>query len=141
VINVYRRAPVPGNHPGADRMALERLLNRVGISKAEAEPDINKEFGDVITKYRQQIEPILAYRDELYARLPAGYDTLVAGLSDVYDRVSHGAPANEFWTTVSAGVRSWALTSNDARQMQNLAAAIDSSRPSSRTKNIAPTTA
>jgi hypothetical protein len=125
VINVYRRAPVPGIHPGADRTSLERLLNRVGITKAEAEPDINKEFGEVITKYRLQIEPILAYRDELYARLPPGYDTLVAGLSDVYDRVSHGAPANEFWTTVSAGVRSWALTSNDARQMQQLAAAID----------------
>jgi hypothetical protein len=127
-INVYRRAPVPVNHPGLDHAGLQRLLQRVGITKADAEPDINSEFGDVITRYRVQIEPILEYRDELYARMPPGFETLAAGLEDIYARVSHGAPANEFWTTVSAGVRSWALTSSDSAKMRQLAGAVDKLR-------------
>jgi hypothetical protein len=127
-IAVYRKAPKPARHPGADRTSLERLLNRVGITKSEAEADINKEFGDVITKYRLQIEPVLSYRDELYARLPGGFEALAAGLEDVYARVSSGAPANEFWTTVSAGMRSWALASSDGQKMRQLASAVEKLR-------------
>ena len=127
-IAVYRNAPRLAPHPGVDRPKLERLLNRVGISKADAEAGVNKEFGDVIVKYRLEIEPLLAYRDELYARLPAGFDSLAAGLGDIYARVAAGAPANEFWTTVSSGIRSWALTSSDPRQMRQLAGAVEKLR-------------
>jgi hypothetical protein len=127
-VAVYRRAPQPTSHPGADRTALERTLNRVGITKQEAEPGINKEFGDAVARYRIHIEPILSYRDELYARLPQGFETLTAALEDVYARVSRGAPANEFWTSVSSAIRSWALTSGDAKQIAQLGKAVNKLR-------------
>jgi hypothetical protein len=123
-IQVYRRAPVPQAHPGMGHADLDRKLSRIGVMKSEAEMPINKEFGDAINAYRAQIEPILEYRDELLARLPDSYDTYVAALSDVYDRVSRGAPANGMWTTLSGAIRAWALTCDSAAQMRQLAAAV-----------------
>jgi hypothetical protein len=123
-IKVYRAAPSPAAHPGLNHMLLERQLNTVGTMRSDREASINKDVGDVVTNYRLQIEPILSYRDELLARLPPGYDTIAAALGDAYDRVVHGAPANEFWSSLSATIRSWALTSAEPAQMRQLAAAI-----------------
>jgi hypothetical protein len=123
-IQAYRRAPLPHAHPGLAHGDLERTLSRVGVMNQEREMPINKEFGDAIQAYRVNIEPILEYRDELLARLPIGYETYVAALSDVYDRVSHGAPANGFWTTLAAAIKSWALTTDNAAQIRQLAAAV-----------------
>ncbi|HEY7116774.1 MAG TPA: hypothetical protein VH475_09320 [Tepidisphaeraceae bacterium] len=124
VIRVYRSAPVPRSHPGFDHPSLERTLYRIGINNKDAEVEVNKEFMAAVEQYRDYVEPILAYRDELYARLSPGYDTLVAGVQDTYDRVSHGAPATEFWKVVSSAIRQWALTSSDAGQMRTMASAI-----------------
>jgi hypothetical protein len=124
-IRAYRAAPSPAPHPGLNHMLLDRKLNAVGTMRSDAEGPINKEIGDVITVYRVQIEPMLAYRDELLARLPPGFDTFVAGLGDAYDRVIHGAPANEFWSSLSASIKSWALTSAEPAQMRQIAGAIE----------------
>ena len=122
---VYLNAPKPKASPGLNRANLDRKLNRdVGLMNKDAEGEVNKAYQDVITNWRVDIEPYLAYRDELYAKLPTGYDTFVAGLTDIYDRVTRGAPANEFWTTLGAGIRTWALTATDARQLQNMAGAV-----------------
>jgi hypothetical protein len=128
-LKVYRAAPVPKSHPGLDHSGFDRALNRnIGVMNKDAEMPVNKEVAEKIRQYRDAIEPILSYRDELYARLPVAYDTLVAGLSDVYTRASAGAPANEFFATVAAASRSWALTSNEAANMRQLAGAIDKLR-------------
>lgn len=109
-VKAYQKAPKVPTHPGLDRQSLNRTLGRIGISNRDAEVGINKEYADAVGRYRVGIEPILEYRDELYGRLPVNYDTIVAGLGDVYDRVTHGAPATEFWKTVSGQLRNWALT-------------------------------
>lgn len=129
VIRVYRAAPVPKSHPGLDHGGFERALSRnIGIMSKDKENPVNQEMAATIKKYRDDIEPILSYRDELYARLPVAYDTLVAGLSDVYARAAAGAPANEFFATVAAASRSWSLTSNEAANMRQLAGAIEKLR-------------
>ena len=124
-IKAYTNAPKPRPSPGLDRMTLDRKLNRdVGLMNKDAEGEVNKAYQQMIEGWRNEIEPILSYRDEFYNKLPATYDTFVAGLMDIYDRVTRGAPANEFWTTVGSGIRSWALTANDTRQLGNLADAV-----------------
>lgn len=124
-LKIYRAAAKPASHPGLRHADLERTLNRVGIMRKEAEPDINKEFAQAITQYRMQIEPILCYRDELYARLPTDFDAYVAALQDMYDRVVQGAPATEFWNDVSSSIRSWAINTKDTNQLRQLAGAIE----------------
>lgn len=129
VIKVYRAAPMPKSHPGLDHAVFDRLLNRnIGIMNKEKEMPVNAEVAATIKQYRDSIEPILSYRDELYAHLPVGFESLVAGFSDVYTRAAAGAPANEFFATVAADSRSWSLTSSDAAGMRNLASAIDKLR-------------
>jgi hypothetical protein len=123
-LKVYRNAPAPSKHPGADHQDLERKLRRIGITKSDEETPINNDLGAAIKEYRMAIEPILSYRDELYSRMPSGYETLAVALSDVYDRVSKGAPATEFWKNVMGSIRSWALASSDSAHMHELAGAV-----------------
>lgn len=129
-IKVYRSIPVPAaTHPGFNHGSLERALTRnIGIMNKDAETPVNKDVADRIKQYRAVIEPNLSFRDEFYARLTPGYDTYVAALSDVYARVSTGAPANEFWSIVSSAIRSWALTASEPANMRNLASAIEKLR-------------
>jgi len=120
-IKAYRAAPVPRDHPARNHRALDQKLYRMGVFKADLEVGINKELTDAIAQYRLYVDPILDYRDEFYRRLPGGYDTLVAGVQDTFDRVQHGAPATEFWKTVSGEIRSWALTGGKPDQIKRLA--------------------
>jgi hypothetical protein len=123
-INVYRRAPMPREHPARNHKALDQKLYRIGLFNEDAEVGINKELTDAIAQYRLYIDPILEYRDEFYRRLPGGYETLVAGVQDTFDRVSRGAPASEFWKTVGGQVRAWALTASDSNRLREMAGAI-----------------
>ncbi|MEZ0265758.1 MAG: hypothetical protein ACAI43_13595 [Phycisphaerae bacterium] len=120
----YQAAPRPPAHPGLGKMNLDRALNRVGIMKKEAEGDINKEYSTGVSQYLSNIDVILEYRDELYARLPVDFDTYVAGLNDVYERVTAGAPANEAWGKISAALRGWAITAKDPKQVMRVAGVI-----------------
>lgn len=123
-LKVYRAIPSPGPHPGLSKSLLERQLNAIGTMKANAEAGINKDMTDAVARYRTAIEPVLSYRDELLSRIPPGYETIVAALADTYDRVTHGAPANEFWSTLSATIKSWALTEAEPGQLRQLAGAV-----------------
>jgi hypothetical protein len=124
-LRVYRNAPAPGTHPGADHTFLERKLRRIGITNSEQEEPINKEVSRAITQYRLSIEPILSYRDELYSRMPSGYDTYTVALADLYTRVSNGAPATKFWQDLMGSMRAWALGSTNATQMRQIAADVE----------------
>jgi hypothetical protein len=123
-IKAYRSAPQPSDHPARNHKALDQKLYRIGLFNADREVDINKELSEAIAQYRLYVDPILEYRDEFYKRLPGGYDTLVAGVQDTFDRVSHGAPATEFWKTVGGQIRAWALTASDAGKLHEMAGAV-----------------
>jgi hypothetical protein len=124
-IKVYMSAPAPFKHPGSDHAGLQKTLNRIGVNKADAEIPINKDMTEAIEKYRISIEPILAYRDELYARLPGGFDTHRAALADMYARITNGAPTTEFSKTVIAAIRAWALASSEGNNMKQLGVMLD----------------
>jgi hypothetical protein len=122
-IQAYRRAPAPAEHPYRNHAPLDRRLTMVG-NKPDAEVGINKDVSDAIEKYRLYVDPILDYRDEFYNRLPDGYDTLVAGVQDTFERVARGAPASEFWKKLGGQIRAWALTSSDPGLMRQMGNAI-----------------
>jgi hypothetical protein len=122
-IRAYRNAPAPAEHPYRNHAPLDRRLTMVG-NKPDAEVGINKDVSDAIEKYRLYVDPILDYRDEFYNRLPDGYDTLVAGVQDTFDRVARGAPTSEFWKKVGGQIRAWALTSSDPGMMRQMGGAV-----------------
>ncbi|MDB5322545.1 MAG: hypothetical protein JWN40_4176 [Phycisphaerales bacterium] len=124
-LRVYRNAPPPSRHPGADHSDLDRRLRKIGMTNPDNEVPVNTDLGEAIKQYRLAIEPTLSYRDELYSRMPPGYETLAAALSDTYDRVSRGAPATEFWKNLMGSIRSWALASSDSAHMREMAGAVN----------------
>jgi hypothetical protein len=124
-LRVYRNAPAPATHPGADHTYLERKLRRIGITNADQEEPINKEVTQAITRYRLSIEPILSYRDELYSRMPSGFETYTIALGDLYTRVTSGAPATKFWQDLMGSMRAWALGSTNSAQMREIAGDVE----------------
>ncbi len=137
-IKAYRAAPQPLRHPGLAHSDLDRTLNRVGIMKKDAEADINKEYGDVIKSYRLSGDPILDYRDELYSRLSPDFDTFSAALGDAYERVTAGAPANEFWSNIATAMRGWSLSAGDPRQVRMAASAVEKIRETNKDERYRP---
>jgi hypothetical protein len=86
VLSAYQKAPLPPQRFGLsveDRMKLDALLAR---AKKEDDAALSVKVEERVRQEAQANKPILAYRDALYARLPEGYDRLVAGFRDAHER-------------------------------------------------------
>lgn len=116
-IAVYRHAPAPANNPGLDHRAMNKAI--MGVQKNRI-PDVQKEFDSALADNGKVNHIVLSYRDELYTRLPATYDVLLAGLEDAGERASCGLNASGFFATVSGGIRAWTLTQPKPGQVQNM---------------------
>jgi hypothetical protein len=118
---VYKRAPHPLAHPGLNRRALDKAGG--GADKEEI-ASINKQLNQAVKDVNEGNKPILAYRNELYSRLTVNYDVIRAGLDDVADRASSGVNATNFFSTIAAGIRSWALIGAKPGQINNIGSMI-----------------
>lgn len=86
VLDAYRRAPAPAPRLGLsvqDQAKLDALLTR---ARKEDDATLSAKLEEQATKDAEAGKPILAYRDELYARLPDGFESLLAGFEDAHDR-------------------------------------------------------
>jgi hypothetical protein len=120
-VTVYRRAALPGGHPGTDKRQLTRDVR--GLKKDQIGA-AQKEFDQVIEQFREQNKLFLQYRDELYSRLPNKVEALYAGLEDAAERASAGLNATGIFDTVAAGIRSWAITEAKSGQVQAMIGAV-----------------
>ena len=105
---IYARAPVPIAHPGLNHSDLDRELYRAGISKQANEGEINTAYRDAIDRFTNMNRPIIAYRNELFGRLPQGLPAIAGGLVDIETRASRGIPCADFWQPLSGAIRGWA---------------------------------
>ena len=91
----YRASPGPMARFGIsaeDQQKLDRLAQGV---KQENEPDLRAKIDEAISVGRRENAPILAYRDELYRRLPKTPETFAIALDDLSQRnaaVADGGP-------------------------------------------------
>ncbi len=122
---VYRKAPEPYSHPGIDRNKLTSALFKIGAMNKDNESSVNKEFQAAIEKFTADNLYILHYRDDLYARLPVGPESLKAGIDDMYVRVRHGVNSSAMFTQVGSSIRSWCLLA-DRRQLDGISRALGS---------------
>jgi hypothetical protein len=87
--------------------------------------DLDKEIRDRQGTMSQANQPIMAYRDELFAKLPPTYDALAAGLQDLDVRLAAGADFQSLQTHVTDGL---AKLVNDPKatpsQLNSLALAL-----------------
>ena len=86
VLAVYEKAPGPPARFGStqeDRSKLDTLLLK---ARKEDDAQLSARVEERVRQETEQNKPILAYRDALYAKLPEGYESLVAGFRDAHER-------------------------------------------------------
>lgn len=97
-IAAYQAAPQPLPRFGLsqeDRSKLDIVLLK---AKKEEDAAISVKVEERVREGVDANKPILAYRDALYARLPEGYESLVAGLRDAHERTLAAAGGGAYDT-------------------------------------------
>lgn len=126
LVAAYVSAPAPAVLPGVDAMSRQIFeRERAVVIHEENVDDLDKEIRDRQGRMGQANQPIIAYRDELFARLPPTYDALAAGLQDLNVRLGAGADFESLQTHVMDGL---AKLTNDPKatpaQLNALALAL-----------------
>jgi hypothetical protein len=125
LLEAYRRAPAPPPRLGLspqDQAKLDALLTR---ARKEDDATLSAKLEEQSTKDAEAGKPILAYRDELYARLPTTYETLLAGFEDAHDRTlaaAGGGTQDAHAAQVVKDAQAWAQSGQaDPKQCGQLA--------------------
>lgn len=110
VLHAYHAAPAPLMRPGvsnADRQKLDQLL--AGVKQGDEGP-IVEQFEAAVNEVRRGNTPILAYRDELYRRLPKNFDTFAVALDDLQQRQNASAEGKETVKLLIKDMRDWSVS-------------------------------
>jgi hypothetical protein len=122
---VYAKAPPPvprfGSAPD-DRTKLDALLLK---ARRDEDAAISAKLEERVRRETEENKPILLYRDALYAKLPEGYDSIVAGFRDAHERTqaaAGGGSSDEHAAKVVKDALSWAQSGGaDPQQCAALA--------------------
>ena len=125
VLDAYRRAPAPPPRLGMspqDQAKLDQLLAR---ARREDDATLSAKLEEQAAKDAEANRPILACRDELYARLPTTFEALVAGFQDAHDRTlaaAGGGTRDAHAEKVVGDAQAWAQSGRaDPKQCAQLA--------------------
>jgi hypothetical protein len=124
-LKAYENAPPPPPRFGStqdDRLKLDALLLK---ARKDEDAAISAKLEERVRRETEENRPILLYRDALYAKLPEGYDTIVAGFRDAHDRTqaaAGGGSSDEHAARVVKDALAWAQSGNaDPNQCAALA--------------------
>jgi hypothetical protein len=125
VVDSYRRAPLPPPRIGISRQDQAKLDQLLTHARKEDDATLSAKLEEQAAKDAEANKPILAYRDELYARLPTGFDALLAGLQDAHDRTlaaAGGGTTGAHAARVVKDAQAWAQSGQaDPKQCGQLA--------------------
>lgn len=123
---LYRGSPRLVVRPGVDpreKQELDQLALRV--RKETAIDAINRRLSDAVAQVVSQNEPVLAYRDALYARLPPGPEAFAAAIEDLADRLDGGVVSKAFVDARLEEIGRWSSGgAATTEQMQRVAALL-----------------
>lgn len=111
VLDAYRRAPLPPPRLGLSPQDQAKLDTLIRQARREEDAALSVKLEEQAAKDAEANRPILAYRDELYVRLPGGYESLVAGFQDAHDRTAAaagGGTRDEHAARVVEDAQAWA---------------------------------
>jgi hypothetical protein len=124
VYQAYRSAPAPRPAFSADPNVRKQLDHMVVGMREGQEDAIN----DQVSKQNEMIkaynDPILEYRDALYARLPTNGDVLIARLQDAVFRVQAGVDLKNLLSNWSLEIRTWTVSNATPQQANAVMSAL-----------------
>ena len=118
----YMKAAKPSPRPGmnvADKRQLDSLAKEV--RNVDDSLAITKKLETLVASWEEHNKPDLAYRDDLYSRLPAGPEALVAHLEDVTQRIEAGYTGEHIMSETAKEITKWIDTSPPAAHLYAMA--------------------
>lgn len=135
VLSAYKTDPQFTPRPGVtqkDKQRLDRLasqLKQVDVEQAQ------QQFDEEVKKNEAANDPILKYRNELYARLPTRPETFVAGFQDAYARVNAGLSPDDVLKPLLGDIGTWSIESTvTPQQLRQMTTLIDNLLKSKKNK-------
>jgi hypothetical protein len=122
LLAAYRASPGPTPRFGVSADDQQKLDRLVQSAKLADEPDVRAKVDEAVTASRRANGPVLAYREELYRRLPKTPETFAVALDDLSQRNAAVSDAKDLIKAFVADVRAWAASSDPAPSPQTLAA-------------------
>ena len=116
LVDAYRSAPQPIVRPGIERQEQQKLDRLTQSARAGDEPELIETIDRAVEATGKANVPILAYRDELYRRLPKEPATFAAALADLHERHLAAAEGKELAKALVADLREWAATASPTPQ-------------------------
>jgi hypothetical protein len=113
LLEIYRNAPAPVAQPGETQEERSKFELARRNSRKEDVPKLNEQLAEAQQERERENAPVLAFRDELFARLPEqNYDCLRAGFEDAYTRMKAGADAQGCLEPLIRRTRDWMISSS-----------------------------
>lgn len=121
VLKIYRVAPRPIVRPGAD--AEPQMAQMVQRLKKEEVTQFTALWDEKVATHYNIYQPMLEYRNELYARLPRDFKVVRAGFQDAEERARLGYEIGAFTKQLGADLRTVAASAKPVEigAMRNLA--------------------
>jgi hypothetical protein len=116
LIKAYRASPAPIPRPGMTQESQQKMDRLIQGARLPDEPAVIGQIDEIVEAARRDNGPILAYRAELYRRLPRTIDTFAAALDDLSQRAAAVADAKELVKSFCTDVQSWAGEAESPRQ-------------------------
>jgi hypothetical protein len=117
-LDAARPVPRPGIK-SADKKALDLLAK--DVKTADDATALGQKLTDLIAPWQKRNAPVLAYRDELYSRLPQNGEALVARLEDLAQRVEAGYETDVEMKAATDVIDQWIDTKPPAQHLQVMA--------------------
>ena len=115
LLKAYQKAPMPAPRYGSspqEKRTLDALLLR---ARPQDDVQITAKLEQAVERSHEADRPVIAYRDELYRRLPPGRDKFFAGLEDAHERMSVAAPTSDLMDLIVDDLQAWALAGNASK--------------------------
>lgn len=124
LVVAYRSAPLPAPRPGVAQADQRKLDDRFKGWRVSDEAEATQTWQTVLDEWAKENATILAYREELYHRLPQGFETFAAAMDDLWVRMNAVVDSKTFVKTLSSDVKAWAATGSwTPEQLSALASA------------------
>ena len=109
LLRVYERAPVPPPRFGSSAQEKKKLDGLLAGARAQDDVRLNATLDEAVSRGTAADAPVIAFRDELYRRLPAGRDKFVAALLDANSRINVAAEKEKLAEALSKDIPAWTL--------------------------------
>ena len=115
LVKVYQRAPVPAPRYGASKQDQRKLDGLLVGAKPEDDVRLNDGLEKLAEQAAATDRAVIAFRDELYRRLPPSREKFLAALQDAHARVTAAADKEKLAEALEADLPGWALQGGTSR--------------------------